>query len=92
VAGFQTFDPGRISAFANNEAAARGVAAFREQGWAVDALTANAILRVEVHVPPVVHEVPLKALERWQRSPSASPKEAFLKTDVAARVRKHDGR
>ena len=29
----------------SNEAAARGVAAFREQGWAADALTATAVLR-----------------------------------------------
>jgi hypothetical protein len=66
------------------EAAARGVAAFREQGWAAQALTDTAVLRIEVHVPPVVHDVPLKAVERWLRSPSASPKDASVKIDAAA--------
>jgi hypothetical protein len=61
------------------EAAARAVAAFREQGWAADALTPNATLRVEVHAPPVVHEVPLQAVERWLNAPSTSPKEAAMK-------------
>ena len=56
------------------EAAAQAVAAFREQGWAAEALKPNATLRVEVHVPPVVHDVPLKAVKQWRRSPSASPK------------------
>ena len=73
------------------EAAARAVAAFRQQGWAADALTANAILRVEVHAPTVVHEVPMKAVERWLSASIVSPKEASIKTDVAARAR-NDGR
>jgi hypothetical protein len=64
------------------EAAARGVAAFREQGWAADALTATAVLRVEVHAPSVVHEVPLKAVERWLHSPNASPREMALKAEA----------
>jgi hypothetical protein len=67
------------------EAAARALAAFREQGWATDALTPNATLRVEVHAPSVVHEVPLRAVERWIRSPSPSPKEAVLKQEAAGR-------
>jgi hypothetical protein len=33
------------------EAAAHAVAAFREQGWAAEALTPMAVLRVEVHAP-----------------------------------------
>ena len=57
------------------EAAAAAIAAFRQQGWAADAFTANARLRVEVHSPPTVHEVSLKAVEQWRRSPSPSPKE-----------------
>jgi hypothetical protein len=61
------------------EAAARAVAAFREQPWATEALSPAAVLRVEVQAPLVIHEVPLKAIERWLRSPSASPKEALLK-------------
>ena len=60
-------------------AALPAVTAFRQQGWATDALTLNAILRVEMQLPPVVHEVPLKAVERWLRSPSASPKEEMAK-------------
>ena len=37
------------------EAAATAVAIFRQHAWAADALTANAILRVEVRLPSVVH-------------------------------------
>jgi hypothetical protein len=55
------------------------MAVFREQGWAGEALTARAKLRVEVTLPAVVHQVPLKAVERWVASPSASPKEASVK-------------
>jgi hypothetical protein len=42
------------------EAAAHAVAAFREQQWAGGALGPAAVLRVEVHAPSVVHEVPRK--------------------------------
>jgi hypothetical protein len=66
------------------EAAARAVSAFREQGWAADALTSNAVLNVEVHVPPVIHAVPLKAVERWLRSPSVSPKDAAVKIEAGS--------
>lgn len=61
------------------EAAAAALAAFRQQGWAEDALTPNAVLRVEVQLPPVVHEVPLKAVERWVRSPSTNPRDELAK-------------
>ena len=61
------------------EAAAAAMAIFRQQGWAATALTANAKLRVEVPLPTVVHDVPVAAVERWLRSPNASPKEAVLK-------------
>lgn len=64
------------------EAAALAVGAFREQGWAADALTANAILRVEVHLPTVVHEVPMKAVERWLQEPSVSPRHQLLKKSM----------
>ena len=43
------------------EAASAAITAFRQEGWAADALTPNARLRVEVHPPPTVHEVTLKA-------------------------------
>ena len=61
------------------EAAAAALALFREEGWGVDALTPNAVLRVEVQLPAVVHDVPLKAVERWLRSSSASPREYATK-------------
>jgi hypothetical protein len=57
------------------EAGAAAVAAFRQQGWAAEALTPNAVLHIEVQLPPITHDVPLKAIERWLRTPSVSPKE-----------------
>lgn len=78
----------RVQASSLFEAAARAVSAFREQGWSADALTPNATLRVEVHVPPVVHDVPLKAVERWLRSPSASPREMAVKRRSAPDARR----
>ena len=45
----------------------------------MEALTPNSVLRVEVQGPSTVHDVPLKAVERWLRSPSASPKEMIAK-------------
>jgi hypothetical protein len=61
------------------EAAAAAVAAFRQEPWAADALTPSAVLRVEVQPPPVVHEVPLKAVDRWLKAPSTSPQESAAK-------------
>ena len=61
------------------EAAAEAISTFRQEQWAVRALTENAILRIEVQVPPVIHDVPLKAVERWRNGPSASPKEYSAK-------------
>ena len=61
------------------EAGAAAVAAFRQQGWAADALTPNAVLHIEVQLPPITHDVPLKAIERWLRTPSVSPKEEVVK-------------
>ena len=57
------------------EAASAALAGFRQHGWAAEALTPNAVLRVEVQIPPTVHEVPLKAVEQWQQSPATSPKD-----------------
>ena len=64
------------------EAAAAAVAIFRQQGWAAQALTANAVLRVEVQLPTVIHEVPLKAVERWLNEPTASPKDQLLRREL----------
>ena len=61
------------------EAAAAALSAFRHQGWAAEALTASAVLRVEVRLPPIVHDVPLAAVERWLRSSSSSPREMVTK-------------
>jgi len=61
------------------EAASAALAGFRQHRWAVDALTPNAVVRVEVQLPPTVHEVPLKAIEQWQQSPTTSPKDYIVK-------------
>ena len=64
------------------EAAAAAVALFKEQGWASRALTPNAILRVEVRLPSVVHDVPLKTVEQWLRSPTHSPRDQLVKRQL----------
>ena len=64
------------------EVAATALASFRNEGW-TDALTANAVLQIEVQLPPIVHSVPLKAVERWAAGPNASPKEALVKRIVS---------
>jgi hypothetical protein len=61
------------------EAAAAGVAAFKAEKWAAGALTPNAIIRVEVPPPPVVHDVPLRAIERWANGPAVTPSEQVAK-------------
>src|SRR5690242_10058753 len=61
------------------EAAAAAIAAFRLERWAGDALTPNAVLRVEVQLPPVIHDVPMKAVEQWLRAPNESPRDVLAK-------------
>jgi hypothetical protein len=61
------------------EAAAAALVAFRAEGWAAAALTPASVLRVSVPAPAVIHEVPLKALERWARAPSTSPQAHLAK-------------
>jgi hypothetical protein len=61
------------------EVAAAALSAFRSEKWAADALTPNAVLNIEVQVPPVLHTVPLKAIERWLRSPNTSPQQMLAK-------------
>jgi hypothetical protein len=75
------------------EAEAAAVAAFRHQGWATDALTPNAVLHIEVQLPPITHDVPLKAIGRWLRTPSVSPREAMANTGAegGARVTSSEG-
>jgi hypothetical protein len=64
-----------VTALTLFEAAAAAVSAFRQEPWALDALTPNAVLHVEVQAPPVVHAVPLTAVDRWRNEPSASPRD-----------------
>lgn len=52
------------------EVAAAAVALLRNEGW-TDALTPNTVLQVEVQLPPIVHQVPFKAVERWAAGPNA---------------------
>ena len=67
------------------EAASVPLTAFRQQpGWATEALTPNARFRVEVQHLPTVHDVPLKAIEQWRRSPTTSPKDYVMKRKVGA--------
>jgi hypothetical protein len=63
------------------EAADAGVAQLRQGGWPAS-LPPDATIQVEVHVPPVIHAVPLKAVERWANGPSVSPKEELIKRPV----------
>lgn len=55
------------------EAAAAGLAAFRTEAWAVDALTPNAMLNIEVLTPPVLHAVPLNPDFRFDYGTFAHP-------------------
>ena len=61
------------------EAAAAALAAFKQHAWSGSALTPNAVLRIEVLAPPVVHDVPLRAVERWLQSPATSPKDRLIR-------------
>ncbi|HEX6974437.1 MAG TPA: hypothetical protein VF147_08550 [Vicinamibacterales bacterium] len=60
------------------EAAAAGLAQLRDEGWTAP-LAPSAVIRVEVQLAPVVHDVPVKSLERWAGGPSVSPKQELLK-------------
>ena len=65
------------------EAASVALTAFRQEpSWATEALTPNARFRVEVQHPPTVHDVPLKAIEQWRRSPATSPRDYVVKRKV----------
>jgi hypothetical protein len=67
------------------EASAAAVAAFRQEPWAGGALSPNVTVRVEVQPPPIVHDVPLKAIERWVNAPAVSPDEQATKRRFRAR-------
>jgi hypothetical protein len=67
------------------EAAAAAIAAFRREPWAGAALTPNAAVRVEVQPPAIVHDVPLKAVERWANGPSPTPSEQIAKRSIRNR-------
>ena len=59
-------------------AAASGIARFRDEGW-IDTLGPDVVVRVEVQLPPVVHDVPVHALKRWASGPGTGPKQELLK-------------
>jgi hypothetical protein len=73
-----------VTALTLFEAAAAAVSAFRQEPWAADALTPGAVLHVEVQAPPIVHAVPLTAIERWRNGPSASPRDQSAKRRFTA--------
>jgi hypothetical protein len=60
------------------DVAATALAQFRHEGW-VDTLGPATVLRVEVHLSQIVHNIPLTALQRWANGPSVSPKQELLK-------------
>ncbi len=72
------------------EVAAAAVAQLRDEGWS--SLPPDAILRVEVQLPPIVHDVPLTALQRWSREPSVSPRQKLLQEAVGDRPSRRPGR
>jgi hypothetical protein len=72
------------------EVAAAALAQLRDEGWS--SLPPDGVLRVEVQLPPIVHEVPLKALQRWAREPSVSPKQKLLQEAVGDRSSRRSGR
>jgi hypothetical protein len=47
-----------------------------------EALMPNAILRIEVQLPPVFHDVPLKAVERWANASAITPGEQIAKRTI----------
>jgi hypothetical protein len=81
-----------VSAASLFEAAGAAVAAFRQHAWAAAALTPAATLRVEVQLPPIAHDVPIKALDRWLASPSTSPRDENVKRDLRGAPRARDTR
>jgi hypothetical protein len=64
------------------EAAAAAIGIFRQEKWAAEALTPNAILRIEVQLPPVFHDVPLKAVDRWASGSAITPGEQIAKRTI----------
>ena len=55
-----------------------------QQGRAPGALTPNVVFLIEVQLPPITHDVPVKAIERWLRTPSVSPREEVGEASSAA--------
>jgi hypothetical protein len=70
------------------DAAASGVARFRDEGW-IDTLGPDAVIRVEVQLPPVVHDVPVQALKRWASGPGIGPKQELLKRPLRGSRARH---
>ena len=67
-------------------------AAVAEGGRRADVLTPNATLHIEVQLPPIAHDVTLKAIERSLRAPSVTPKEEVVKRTLRSRERSDESR
>lgn len=60
------------------EAAALGVSALRESGWA-DAMALGTELEVQVREPPTCHRITVQQIHRWYDGVAVSPDETLKK-------------
>jgi hypothetical protein len=60
------------------EAAALGVSALRESGWA-DAVALGTELEVQVREPPTCHRITVEQIHRWRDGVAVSPDETLKK-------------
>jgi hypothetical protein len=60
------------------EAAASGVSALRESGWA-DAVALGTELEIQVREPPTCHRITVRQIHRWCDGIEASPDETLKK-------------
>jgi hypothetical protein len=60
------------------EAAALGVSALRESGWA-DAVALGTELEVQVREPPTCHRITVQQIHRWCDGVAVSPDETLKK-------------
>ncbi len=67
-----------ITAESVYEAAALGVSALRESGWA-DAVALGTELEVQVREPPTCHRITVQQIHRWCDGIAVSPDETLKK-------------
>jgi hypothetical protein len=60
------------------EAAALGVSALRESGWA-DAVALGTELEVQIREPPTCHRITVQQIHRWCDGVAVSPDETLKK-------------